>query len=87
MEAIHNERFFYKFIVGDFNARLGMDEGAEYRIERFRLGLRNDSGNRLVGLLFATRLFYGNSIFIEKEECRWTWESPNGTTHAETDTY
>ena len=84
-EAIYNEKSFYKFVVGDFNARIGMAEEAEYRIGRFGLGLRNENGNRLVGLLSATRLFHGNSIFMKSEHRRWTWESPNGTTHAEID--
>ena len=62
-----------------------MAKEAERRIGRFGIGLRNDNGNRLVGLLSAARLFHGNSIFMKKEQRRWTWESPNGTTHAEID--
>ena len=59
-DVIHNEKSFYKFVVGDFNARIGMAEEAEHKIGRFGLGLRNDNGNRLVGLLSAARLFHGN---------------------------
>ncbi|VDL84578.1 unnamed protein product [Nippostrongylus brasiliensis] len=33
----------------------------------------------------AARLLHGNSLFKKKEHRRWTWESPNGTTHAEID--
>ena len=36
------------FIAVNFNARIGMAEGAEYRIRRFGLGLRNNYGNRLL---------------------------------------
>ncbi len=84
-EVIRNEKSFYKFVVGDFNAKIGMKLEEEYRIGKFGFGLRNDNGNRLVGLLSAARLFHGNSLFMKKEQRRWTWESPNGTTHAEID--
>ncbi|VDM62528.1 unnamed protein product [Angiostrongylus costaricensis] len=30
-------------------------------------------------------LFHGNSFFQKKQSRRWTWESPNGMTHAEID--
>ena len=37
-EAIHNEKSFYKFVVGDFNARIRMaEEASQDRIGRFRL--------------------------------------------------
>ncbi|KAK6760811.1 hypothetical protein RB195_022033 [Necator americanus] len=65
-EVVHNEKSFYKFVVGDFNAKLGKATEEEYRIGRFGLGDRNENGNRLVGLLSATRLFHGNSLFMKK---------------------
>ncbi|CAJ0588207.1 unnamed protein product [Cylicocyclus nassatus] len=82
-EVVRNEKSFHKFIVGDFNAKIEMPLENEYRIGKFGYGLRNENGNGLVGLLSAARLFHGNSIFMKTEHCRWTWESPNGTTHAE----
>uniref|UniRef100_A0A7I4Z0J3 Endo/exonuclease/phosphatase domain-containing protein n=1 Tax=Haemonchus contortus TaxID=6289 RepID=A0A7I4Z0J3_HAECO len=75
---------FYKFVVGDFNARLG-EAREEFRIGKFGMGDRNENGYRLAGLLSAARLFHGNSFFQKEEHRRWTWESPNGTTHAELD--
>ena len=65
-EVIRSEKSFYKFVVGDFNARIGIAEEAEHRIGRFGLGLRNNNGNRLVGLLSAARLYHGNSFFHEE---------------------
>ncbi|KAK6762046.1 hypothetical protein RB195_022948 [Necator americanus] len=50
-EVVHNEKSFYKFVVGDFNAKLGKATEEEYRIGRFGLGDRNENGNRLAGLL------------------------------------
>ncbi|KAK6747521.1 hypothetical protein RB195_000616 [Necator americanus] len=84
-EVVHNEKSFYKFVFGDFNAKLGKATEEEYRIGRFGLGDRNENGNRLAGLLSAARLFHGNSLFMKKDHRRWTWESPNGATRAEID--
>ncbi|KAK6729601.1 hypothetical protein RB195_006570 [Necator americanus] len=84
-EVVRNEKSFYKFVVGDFNAKLGKATEEEYRIGRFGLGDRNENGNRLAGLLSAARLFHGNSLFMKKDHRRWTWESPNGANRAEID--
>ncbi|KAK6765161.1 hypothetical protein RB195_025197 [Necator americanus] len=54
-EVVRNEKSFYKFVVGDFNAKLGKATEKEYRIGRFGLGDRNENGNRLAGLLSAAR--------------------------------
>uniref|UniRef100_W6NUL0 Endonuclease-reverse transcriptase n=1 Tax=Haemonchus contortus TaxID=6289 RepID=W6NUL0_HAECO len=82
-EIIHNEKSFYKVVVEDFNARLGKAQEEEFRIEKFGMRERNENGNRLAGLLSAARLFHWNSSFQKEEPRRRTWESPNGTTHAE----
>ncbi|KAK6757175.1 hypothetical protein RB195_015162 [Necator americanus] len=84
-EVVRNGKSFYKFVVGDFNAKLGKATEEEYRIERFGLGDRNENGNRLAGLLSAARPFHGNSLFMKKDHRRWTWESPNAATRAEID--
>uniref|UniRef100_A0A0N4WE15 Endo/exonuclease/phosphatase domain-containing protein n=1 Tax=Haemonchus placei TaxID=6290 RepID=A0A0N4WE15_HAEPC len=84
-EIIHNEKSFYKFVVGDFNARLGEAQEEEFRIGKFGIGDRNDNGNRLAGLLSADRLFYEISFFQKKKHSRWTWETSNGTIRAELD--
>ncbi|KAK6742488.1 hypothetical protein RB195_010012 [Necator americanus] len=84
-EVVRNEKSFYKFLVGDFNTKLGKATEEEYRIGRFGLGDRNENGNRLTGLLSAARLFHGNSLFMKKDHRRWTWKSPNGATRAKID--
>ncbi|KAK6756764.1 hypothetical protein RB195_014909 [Necator americanus] len=66
-DAIRKEKSFYKFAVGDFDAKLRKATGEEYRIGRFGLGDRYENGNRLAGLLPAARLFHGNSLFIKKK--------------------
>ncbi|KAK6764527.1 hypothetical protein RB195_024738 [Necator americanus] len=45
-EVIRNEKSFYEFVVGDFNAKLGKATEEEYRIGRFVLWNRNENGNR-----------------------------------------
>ncbi|KAK6749652.1 hypothetical protein RB195_001952 [Necator americanus] len=84
-EVVHNEKSFYKFVFGDFNAKLGKAIEEINRIGRFGLGDRNENGNRLARLLSAARLFHGNPVFMKKDHRRWTWESPNGATHTEID--
>ncbi|VDM67029.1 unnamed protein product [Strongylus vulgaris] len=56
------ENSFHKFVVGDFNAKIGMPEEVEHRIGRFGSGLRNENDNLLVGLLSAERLSHTNSL-------------------------
>ncbi|CAJ0602067.1 unnamed protein product [Cylicocyclus nassatus] len=68
--VVCDEESFHKFVVGDFNVKIGMTLEEEYRIGKFGYGLRNENGNRLVGLLSTARLFHGNSIFMKKEHCR-----------------
>ncbi|VDM76148.1 unnamed protein product [Strongylus vulgaris] len=82
-EVIHKEKSFYKFVVVTSPRKLGCEEG-EHRIGRFGTGLRNENGNRLVGLSSAARLFHGNPIFMKKEHRRWTWKSPNAFDSIET---
>uniref|UniRef100_A0A0K0CYY4 Endo/exonuclease/phosphatase domain-containing protein n=1 Tax=Angiostrongylus cantonensis TaxID=6313 RepID=A0A0K0CYY4_ANGCA len=84
-EVIRNDKAYHKFVVRAFNARIGKDNESEYRIGNYGLEERNENGNRLPGLLSAARLFHGDSFFKKKESRRWTWESPNGMTHAEID--
>ncbi|KAE9414781.1 hypothetical protein Angca_006120, partial [Angiostrongylus cantonensis] len=84
-EVIRNDKAYHKFVVGDFNARIGKANESEYRIGNYGLGGRNENGDGLAELLSAARLFHGNSFFQKKESRRWTWESPNVMTHAEID--
>ena len=69
-EVIRNEKSFYTFVVGDFNARVGKGNGEEHRTGRFGIGDRNENGDRLVGLMSAARFFRCNSTFKRKEHRR-----------------
>ncbi|KAK6760920.1 hypothetical protein RB195_022114 [Necator americanus] len=65
-DVIRNEKSLYKFVIGDFNVKLGKATEEEYRIGRFGLGDRNENGNRLAWLLSSDRLFHGNSPLMKK---------------------
>ncbi|VDM76841.1 unnamed protein product [Strongylus vulgaris] len=42
-EVIRKEKFFYKFVVADFNSKIGISKEGEHRIGRFGSGLRNEN--------------------------------------------
>ncbi|KAK6745599.1 hypothetical protein RB195_011990 [Necator americanus] len=71
-EVNRNEKSFYKFVVGDFNAKLGKGLEEEYKIGRFELRNHNKNGNRLPGPLSAVSLFHENSLFMKKNHRGWT---------------
>ncbi|KAK6730612.1 hypothetical protein RB195_007214 [Necator americanus] len=58
-EVVRNEKSFYKFVVGDFNAKLEKATEEEYRIGRFGLGDRNENGNRLAAACPPLASFMG----------------------------
>ncbi|KAK6735022.1 hypothetical protein RB195_018305 [Necator americanus] len=64
-EEVCSDKSLYRFVVGDFNAKLEKATEEKYRIGIFGLGDRNENGN-------LSREFY----FHEKDHHRWTWESP-----------
>ncbi|KAK6763330.1 hypothetical protein RB195_023871 [Necator americanus] len=76
-EVIRNEKSFYKFVVGDFNAKIGKATEEEYRIGKLGLGDQNENGNRLACLLSAARLFHGNSLFMKNDHCRENTTKPH----------
>jgi len=83
--AVRSSRAFYKFIVGDFNARVGKREEGETLVGPHGYQFRNDQGNRLIEFCVAERLTHMNSHFQKKDDRKWTWKAPNGATLAEID--
>nr|CDJ93019.1 Endonuclease exonuclease phosphatase domain containing protein [Haemonchus contortus] len=84
-EVLKNERSYYKYVVGDFNAVIHEERPATARTGPHGIGETNENGERLMDLLEACNLFHGNSFFVKNEGRRWTWESPNAETHSEID--
>ncbi|KAK6730429.1 hypothetical protein RB195_007103 [Necator americanus] len=72
-EVIRNEKS-YKFIFGDFNAKLGKAAEEEYRIGRIGLEDRNENSNRLDGVvdaLWKSSLHEERSSSEEMEIAQW----------------
>ncbi|VDM65149.1 unnamed protein product [Strongylus vulgaris] len=72
-EVIHKEKFFHKFVEGDFTAQIGMPEEWEQRIGSFGSGLRDESGNLLLGS-YPPHDFFMAALFMKKEHRRWIWK-------------
>uniref|UniRef100_A0A7I4YII4 Endo/exonuclease/phosphatase domain-containing protein n=1 Tax=Haemonchus contortus TaxID=6289 RepID=A0A7I4YII4_HAECO len=84
-KTIRGEKSYYKYVVGDFNAVVGTNCTGDWRLGPHGFGDRTENGELLLNLLYACRLFHGNSMFEKPAKRRWTWESPNGRTHTEID--
>ncbi|EYB93420.1 hypothetical protein Y032_0182g878 [Ancylostoma ceylanicum] len=84
-ETVREEKSYYKFVVGDFNAIVGTNCNGDWRLGPHGCATRNENGERLLDFLSACRLFHGNSMFEKPAKRRWTWESPNGLTRSEID--
>uniref|UniRef100_A0A7I4YM96 Reverse transcriptase domain-containing protein n=1 Tax=Haemonchus contortus TaxID=6289 RepID=A0A7I4YM96_HAECO len=84
-KTIQEEKSYYKYVVGDFNAVVGTNCSGDWRLGPYGSGDRTENGELLLNLLNACRLFHGNSMFEKPANRRWTWESPNGRTHTEID--
>uniref|UniRef100_W6NAJ6 Endonuclease exonuclease phosphatase domain containing protein n=1 Tax=Haemonchus contortus TaxID=6289 RepID=W6NAJ6_HAECO len=74
-QVTKNERSYYKYVVGDFNAVIHEESPATARTGPHGIGVTNENGERLMDLLEACNLFHGNSFFVKNEGRRWTWES------------
>lgn len=76
---------FYSVVMGDFNAKVGVQKRGESRIGRHGLGRRNHRGQMLVNFLEMQGLYLMNSFFKKKPHRRWTWRSPDTVTRNEID--
>uniref|UniRef100_W6ND29 Uncharacterized protein LOC764941 n=1 Tax=Haemonchus contortus TaxID=6289 RepID=W6ND29_HAECO len=83
--ATKNERSYYKYVVGDFNAVIHEESPATARTRPHGIGVTNENGERLTDLLEACNLFHGNSFFVKNEGRRWIWGSLNAATRSEID--
>ena len=72
---------------GDFNAKIGSDANEEWAecAGRFRIGVRNDRGQRLLEFAGKHRLVAANTLFPHKKSRCTTWHSPNGEVHNQID--
>ncbi|MBF2463458.1 endonuclease/exonuclease/phosphatase family protein [Listeria welshimeri] len=85
-KAIHGTTScFYNVVMGDFNAKVGVQECDESKIGPHGLGCRNHRGQMLVNFLEMQGLYLMNSFFKKKPQRRWTWQSPDTVTRNEID--
>src|SRR5438132_11326051 len=64
-------------IMGDFNAKVG--EGAEGRtVGKFGLGIRNESGDKLINLSKTNNMVITNTQFKQHKRRLYTWTSADG---------
>ena len=77
-DTVRECRSHYKFISGDFNARVGPRQDHEVYLGPHSTETRNESGERLAAFCEAHRLYHCNGFFEKRAEKRWTHASPNG---------
>ncbi|XP_057667257.1 craniofacial development protein 2-like [Diorhabda carinulata] len=85
-KALKENRCYYTFIMGDFNAKIGKQtDMSEVAIGSFGIVGRNERGQTLIDFLHNQKLYVMNSFFQKKLHRRWTWVNPNGRTKNEID--
>lgn len=84
--ALHNTtKTHYNVVMGDFNAKVGVQNGSESKIGPHGFGSRNHRGQMLVNFLEKEGLFLMNSFFKKQPQRKWTWQSPDTVTKNEID--
>ncbi|CAK1594407.1 unnamed protein product [Parnassius mnemosyne] len=74
------------FIVGDFNAKIGLPREEENLVTgKFGYGSRNSRGQRLIEFCYENKLTITNTKFRKNTKNKWTWQSPDGNTRNEID--
>ena len=72
------------FIIGDWNAKVGSQETPGVT-GKFGLGMRNESGQRLIEFCQENTLFIANTLFQQHKRRLYTWPSPDGQYQNQTD--
>ena len=65
------------FIIGDWNAKVGSQETPGVT-SKFVLGIRNESGQRLIEFCQENTLVIANTLFQQHKRRLYTWISPDG---------
>ena len=68
---------FYKFIIGDFNAKVGIYKEGDSVVGKYGIDERNDRGERLVQFAECMKTPIMNTFFKKHPTRKWTWRSPN----------
>ena len=65
------------FIIGDWNAKVGSQETPGVT-GKFRLGIQNEAGQRLIEFCQENALVIANTLFQLHKRRLYTWTSPDG---------
>ena len=65
------------FIIGDWDAKVGSQETPGVT-GKFRLGVRNEAGQRLREFCQENTLVIANTLFQQHKRRLYTWTSPDG---------
>ena len=65
------------FIIGDWNAKVGSQETPGVT-GKFGLGMRNETGQRLIEFCQENALVIANTLFQQHKRRLYTWTSPDG---------
>ena len=65
------------FIIGDWNAKVGSQETPGVT-GKFGLGMRNETGQRLIEFCQENALVIANTFFQQHKRRLYTWTSPDG---------
>ena len=65
------------FIIGDWNAKVGSQETPGVT-GKFGLGIRNETGQRLIEFCQENALVIANTLFQQHKRRLYPWTSPDG---------
>ena len=74
-------------VMGDFNAKIGLEENEVWPevVGKYGLGNKNERGEMLMQFCAINRLVISNSFFKHRPGRRATWISPSGQTRSQID--
>ena len=85
-KALHTtQKAHFNVVIGDFNAKVGVQPYRESIVGSYGFGSRNHRGQMLINFLEKEGLFVINSFFKKRPKWRWTWQSPDAVTRSEID--
>ena len=67
------------FVIGDWNAKVGSQETPGVT-GKFRLGMQNEAGQRLIEFYQENALLIVNTLFQQHKRRLYTWTSPDVNT-------
>ncbi len=76
-KVLQDEKEYYNILIGDWNAKIGIEEGGSRNVGKYELGVRNERGRDLVEFTEINNLKIAKTFAKQKMKRKWTWISPN----------